>query len=236
MMQTDLKINLPLIKFNFILKAKEELVLPPYKGSTLRGGFGISFRRMCCVNKKLNSCSNCSLKEKCVYAYIFETSPSKDTVRLRNLTEIPRPFVIEPPAETKIIYQKGEILEFALILIGRAIDYIPYFIFTFKELGDIGIGKSRGKYELFQVNNVYQETIYHSQDETIKNFESRIKPNSNLSAILFSIDCITLSFTTPTRIKFRDDLGKTRFSYINKSATTSLVFSGLLSLWGGIKY
>lgn len=199
-------VNLPMAKYNFTLKAKEELQLPPYKGSTLRGGFGITFRSVCCVNKDIKLCKDCGLREKCTYAYVFETSPYRDAVKLRNLAEIPRPFVIEPPVETKTIYRKDEMLNFGLMLIGRAIDYLPFFIFTFKELGDIGIGKKRAEFELLQVDNAYQETIYQSQDGTLRNFDSQIELDRSFNSLLPSTDSLSISFITPTRIKFKNDL------------------------------
>ena len=72
---------LPEIKtssFQFILKAQDPLVLPPYKGSTLRGGFGFAFKRVVCA--LLNQdCPDCLLKEKCLYSYVFETPPPSST-------------------------------------------------------------------------------------------------------------------------------------------------------------
>jgi hypothetical protein len=46
----------------------------------------------------------------------------------------------------------GDAVIFNLLLIGRAIDYLPYFIYTFEELGKVGIGKGRGKYSLTYVS------------------------------------------------------------------------------------
>lgn len=40
---------LHLERYSFLLKSKEDISLPFYKGSTLRGGFGITFRRICCI-------------------------------------------------------------------------------------------------------------------------------------------------------------------------------------------
>lgn len=193
-------------KYIFLLRAKEELVLPLYKGSTLRGGFGITFHKICCVKKGISNCGFCTLKNKCAYAYIFETSPSPNSHRLRNLEEIPRPFVIEPPLETKTTYKKGEILEFNLVLIGRAIDYLPYFIFTFKELGGIGIGKHRGRYELLRCFNHKNDKIYDSSDEILNDTDSKIDIERQTNSFALKSGYLSISFFTPTRIKIKGDL------------------------------
>jgi hypothetical protein len=42
-------------KYRLTLEAGEKgLLLPPYKGSTLRGGFGNAFRRISCALKEAN--------------------------------------------------------------------------------------------------------------------------------------------------------------------------------------
>ena len=192
-------------KYIFLLNAKEELNLPPYKGSTLRGGFGVIFRRICCIKKDVIDCKSCLFKNKCAYAYIFATSPLPDSKRLRNLREIPRPFVIEPPQETKRIYKKGETLDFNLILIGKAIEYLPYFVFSFKELGNIGIGKHRGRYELTHCFNHKKEKIYDSKDGILNNNNFMIDIEKQISS--FSVtEHLKILFLTPTRIKIKGDL------------------------------
>jgi hypothetical protein len=40
------------------------------------------------------------------------------------------------------------------ILIGKAVDYLPYFILTFSELGKKGIGMGRGKFVLEKVEDL----------------------------------------------------------------------------------
>lgn len=190
-----------LTKYKLNLKIKDELHLPRYIGSTLRGGFGNSFRRIVCFHRGMN-CTNCLLKEKCVYAYIFETSPPKDSDRLKKSRDIPRPFIIEPPINGKQEYKENEILEFGLTLIGRAIDYLPYFIVTFKELGNIGIGRSRGKYFLEKVTSKGQE-IYSSQEEALKWAGEKISFSEILDeAKGYPTDRLNIDFITPTRMKF----------------------------------
>ena len=44
------------------------------------------------------------------------------------------------------------LLEFRLVLIGRAIDYLPYFLFTFIELGRTGLGPGRGQFTVAEVH------------------------------------------------------------------------------------
>jgi hypothetical protein len=89
-------IHITVAQVDFTLKALEPLILPPYKGSTLRGGFGAAFRRIVCVIRD-KECADCLLKGTCVYSYIFETPPPADTAVMRKYQAAPHPFVIEPP-------------------------------------------------------------------------------------------------------------------------------------------
>ena len=61
-------------RYCFVVRAKSDLYLPPFKGSTLRGGFGHVFRKIVCVNKD-KECNHCFLHEKCIYARVFESRP-----------------------------------------------------------------------------------------------------------------------------------------------------------------
>ena len=214
--------------FSFNVKALEPIILPPYKGSTLRGGFGYAFKRLVCALKD-RECPDCLLKEKCVYSYIFETPPPSDTKVMRKYRTAPHPFIIEPPPEKRRGYKPGDEIHFGLTLIGRAIDYLPYFIYTFDELGKIGIGKGKAKYELREVTND-GKTIYDSASKTLKTFNpvlvslavptleksiSNYPPLANPQTIPplekggqggFQSEQLTLDFLTPTRILYDSHL------------------------------
>ena len=159
-----------LAKFRFTICAKEQIRFPSYKGSAFRGGFGYAFKRVVCVTKN-RECDDCILKQKCIYSYIFETPPPEDTEMLRLYPKVPHPFVIEPPITEKQTFEPGETFSFHLILIGNAIDYLPYFIYTFTELGKQGIGQGRGKYDLVQVEGIGFENeavqIYNNKTQTL---------------------------------------------------------------------
>jgi len=178
--------------------------MPSYKGSTLRGGFGITFKHIVCTRDNKN-CSECILRESCLYSYIFETSPPKDTEIMRKYESIPHPFIIEPPIDEKRYYKEGEEIEFRLILIGNVIDYLPYFIYTFEELGKIGIGKERGKFTLQRVENTIEsEKVYNCDSNKINSFRAEeidlFPTDFNQSDQDNKINNIRLCFQTPTRI------------------------------------
>jgi len=137
-------------RFIFTIKGETALLLPAYKGSTLRGGFGHAFRRIVCVFKG-KGCGECLLRQQCVYSWVFETPVPSGAQMMQKYTAAPHPFVIEPSVENQETYQVKEEMSFGLVLIGRAIDYLPYFIYAFEELGHIGIGKGKGKYQLVEV-------------------------------------------------------------------------------------
>ncbi|MGB9698117.1 MAG: CRISPR system precrRNA processing endoribonuclease RAMP protein Cas6 [Thermodesulfobacteriota bacterium] len=197
-----------LSQFKFTLKVIESLSLPEYKGAVLRGGFGYAFRKVVCITKS-KDCSSCLLKEKCVYSYVFETPPSSDSRLMRKYPSAPHPFVLTPPLEDDRIYEPGEIIDFELILIGKSIDYLPYFIYTFDELGKIGLGKSRGKFFLERVEIINKNTkgkvIYSGKEKVLhaydKNFDF-----SSISSLPPTPCSIGLIFLTPTRLKYKGDL------------------------------
>ncbi len=208
-----LNIQLPYQKFEFNIKPQETLILPSYKGSTLRGGFGNVFKRIVCAVKG-RKCNDCILKEKCIYSYVFETPLPSDAKIMRKYTSAPHPFLIEPPPDRRRGYTPEDEITFGLTLLGRAIDYLPYFIYTFDELGKTGIGKGRGKYKLQTVTNFGAEVdsedesrlIYSSSTKILKpikpsflSFPSQQKEN-NTSKLL------TLNFLTPARIIYNKHL------------------------------
>lgn len=204
--------------FQFNLSPLEEIHLPLYKGSTLRGGFGHAFKRVVCIQKR-RECSDCMVKSTCVYSYVFETSPPEDTEILRLYKNVPHPFVIEPPLTSQRIFKKGEEITFNLVLIGKAIRYLPYFIYTFDELGRIGIGKGKGKFHLKSVTseikghgtedkseNAGENGIIYSVEDKILHNHFRVITAKDIFASNNSPSEIEIEFLTPTRMVFNERL------------------------------
>lgn len=141
----------PIGVFRFTLVPRGTLFVPAInKANMLRGAFGHAFRRLCCVPQ----CSHayaCPLASSCPYKAIFEPSPPPDADRLSRNQDVPRPFVFRAPADPKTRFEPGEEFEFGLVLIGRALDHLPYFVLAFRELAAQGLGLNRAKCELKQV-------------------------------------------------------------------------------------
>ena len=133
---------------------------------------------------------------------------------MRKYPSAPHPFVLEPPDGGRQLYEPGELLGFRLILVGRAVDYLPYFIYSFHELGKLGIGRDRGKFRIEEVihepvsaNSRTQGTaIYDGKEKTLArpgaptSWPEIVGPDTP--------DTVHITFLTPTRIKYKGHLTK----------------------------
>jgi hypothetical protein len=248
--------------YRFTLEAQDELRLPDYWGSTLRGAFGHAFRRLACPARPGEPCP---IPQQCAYHLIFETSPPPDAPALRNLEEIPRPFVIAPPPppgvhdepcpgavertgpqegscpagtplrsaggaaprlrllprqasgaddgarETDLPgrggrHPPGAELAFSLTLVGRAIDFLPWFIVAFRELGLTGIGRGRGRFRLRQIDAIEpfdqrSQPVYRDDDRMVRSAGARVSLAACRARAPSLNGRLTLRFLTPTRLK-----------------------------------
>ena len=193
-------------RYRFILNLLEPVHLPPYKGSALRGGFGHTLKRLVCYN--LTDCrERCRLGNDCVYGYLFETSPPEEAEVLRNFSRVARPFIIEPPLDWREAFEPGERLDFHVTLIGRGIAYLPYFVLVFQQLGNAGLGRTRGRFRLEKATALgarEEETIFDVEDGMVRNCDLSLGPTEweRLAAAL-PADRLTLAFLTPVRLKHR---------------------------------
>jgi hypothetical protein len=97
---------------------QDELRLPDYSGSLLRGNFGAALRRTACMTG-LPECPGCPLYRTCPYPAIFET-PAPEIHSLQRFSQVPNPYVVEPPPIGTRHVPAGEIFLLAMVLVGRA--------------------------------------------------------------------------------------------------------------------
>src|SRR5262245_7182396 len=137
--------------YRFHLTPLEPLEMPAgNKGSTIRGGFGTAFRRLVCIDLNLD-CAACDLRYTCPSTRVFSPFVPQEAERLSKNQNIPRPFIIKPPLGWTTSYRPGESLVFDFVAIGEAIQYLPYFIVAFRELGASGFGLNRARCELSSI-------------------------------------------------------------------------------------
>jgi hypothetical protein len=61
-------------EYRFHAVLEDDAILPPYKGSTFRGGFGVALKQVVCALRR-QGCPACLLRRQCVYALVFESLP-----------------------------------------------------------------------------------------------------------------------------------------------------------------
>lgn len=150
---------------------QEPLALPAFnKGNTIRGGFGTLFRRLVCVDHRLE-CVACELRYQCAYTQVFNPFVPPGAERLSKNQNIPRPFVVKPPLETQQRYLPGESLVFDFVVVGEAIAYLAYFIVAFRELcqGGFGLNRARCHLALIEAISPNGETcvVYDGRDSLV---------------------------------------------------------------------
>lgn len=149
--------------YRFTLHPQEPLVVPAFgKGTTLRGGFGTAFRRL--------ACATCELRYTCPYTKVFNPFVPPEAERLTKNQNIPRPFVIKAPLETKTQYLPGEPLCFDFVVVGEAIDYLPYFVVAWRELTENGFGLNRARCTLSVITSLNlhgeEQIVYDGHEGT----------------------------------------------------------------------
>lgn len=182
-------------RFTFTTELNTEAILPPFKGSTFRGAFGSALKRVVCALKR-QDCDSCLLASRCVYAFFFEKKDGH-----------PHPFLIEPPLTIKTHFEPGVPFEFNLLLFGRALDYLPYCIYAFEQVGQIGIGKRiNGKRAGFVLKAVASNgnIIYTSSDRRL--IKADFASKFTLQSPPAGIKCITVHLKTPLRVKHENHL------------------------------
>jgi hypothetical protein len=197
-------------RYVFRCVLEDDAMLPSFKGSTIRGVFGHALKKVVCA-LRLSECNACILKNTCVYYMIFEEGEPAGA----RIAAKPHPYIIEPPLDSKTTYQKGENLEFNIILIGKANDYLPYFICAFENIGSSGIGKRiNGKASAFILDEVIYENkaIYSSRTKTLQKLDNiqEIRANTFLQAEIdkSATGSITMKIETPLRLKFENTFEK----------------------------
>lgn len=202
-----MKIKIPNIyfyKFIFYMEALEDMQLPEYKGSMFRGAFGWGFRNPVCVTG-MPTCNNCLMQSHCAYFKVFETEISGHNIPfLKGVKKVPHPIVIHPQIDNKTFFKKGEIIRVGLTVFGNIIQYFPYFVYTFMQMGKRGLGYKRQKLKLLSVSSFdlkgTESIVFNDEDKKL------LTNYKKIDCIIFTKKktqrkSIVLNFHTPFRVQ-----------------------------------
>lgn len=193
--------RIPFIRLSCILQAETECALPVVKGSMLRGAFGQALRRTVCVNPHGKECSECMLRESCVFTQVFETFvklPAPPT--MKGVLNAPKPFILHSFSE-KTTFATGDSLAFDMTLLGDVCKLYPYIIYSIIHMSQRGLGARREPFTLIAVTAQNGRDgvvpVYRHDSETLLN---SIEPQP-LQAATALQQAAQMQFITPTRLK-----------------------------------
>lgn len=152
----DLRIGRLEAKVRFTSQAR----IPLMAGSAFRSGIGIRLRDRICTayvqehNRRLlpgkESCIECPMCHQCQYGMLFVSNPDKRKWTSDASNESLQPLVLEPPLSG--VYNPGEEACLGFVLLGPALDSLPYLYLALNDLGKSGLGtgyrSGAGRFEL----------------------------------------------------------------------------------------
>jgi hypothetical protein len=191
----------PIARYRFDCQVESPIRLPEYAGSTLRGAFGHALKKTACMTRQ-SDCKTCPLYRSCPYPAIFAPPPPA-THSLQKFSEIPAPFIVEPPAWGEKYYGEGESLSFEFILIGRALAQLPLIVYAWQRALATGIAKGDGTAKLLSVSLLEEnrETAIYSQAEGQIKIHVAELNNAGAEAEQAGQQQINLRIETPLRIQ-----------------------------------
>jgi CRISPR-associated endoribonuclease Cas6 len=195
--------------YRFTYIVKEPLTMPQYKGNVFRSRLGYILRGISCVGSKGDCEKSCQFPQRCIYSQFFETPIPKGSPVQTGQNFAPHPFVLEPPLTPQAEYHPGENFSCDVILIGIAIDLLPWLIYTFDEMGvrRLGLRGKRGRCQLDLVEclpsleSELSQTIYTGASRTVQDTQLTLTLDDVLKNAPQISSRLTLDFVTPTRIK-----------------------------------
>lgn len=187
-------IPLPLARYRLDFMVETPLTLPAYAGSALRGVFGLALRSAACVTGR-DVCDGCPLVTTCPYAVVFEPRPPVGVHSIQDFSQIPRPYVIEPPDWGEKDYMPGEPLSFHLVLAGRALSHLSLVLFAFGKALESGISKRDSRARLLQVTHG-DTVVLRGKEGSIAPHDTSVPPPGPMNT-----GAIALRFDAPLRLQ-----------------------------------
>lgn len=211
---------LPYAEVEFQAKFLENGYLPPFRGVSLRGGFGYYFKKTVC-HVRSGNCNECIVRTSCTYSYIFEGIAPEERTIMRLYPYVPQPFVIITEMKEPTDVKAGQSWKFGLRLFGRAIEHFPYVAYSLMELGKYGLGKDKIKFDIEKITQTSNtDLIFQSGSHRLSKLKLQYCDSTLENT---KRDTVTLEFITPAKLRIGGrDAYKVTFCDIIRSAIRRL--------------
>ncbi len=246
-------------RYEIRLRSEEESRIPAFPGSTLRGAFGHALKATVCVTHH-RDCDNCLVSARCVYPLVF-TTPSSPEFESSAGKQAPHPYILDAPVhrqrsesdqsrsgskwERHRYLQSGDELVFGMMLLGSAIQHLPYLVLAIHRMAAHGLGVARSPFALMEVIQISaageRVSIY---DGATQKFAAQLVRAESLQDFvaarmselgIFSELC--LQFSTPTRLIIQGDLqSEANFELILRSLLRRLRMLGEVHGAGAVSW
>lgn len=205
--------KLDFLNLKLTIEAQDHIELPVFSGSTFRGLLGHELKRAACLTGE--SCERCREPGDCIYHYLFETQAPPTNDPIRGSREVPRPFILIPPTVGRVL-PAGQQADLALRIIGRATEYLSYFLYAIEQAGSRGIGRERRRFRLVKVSQIARPdnppNVFYEVGSTgggrYVSEPAQGSLNQALRPLRLGREC-EIRFLTPTRLKHRGQLVET---------------------------
>lgn len=188
--------QLPIARYHFECVATDDIHLPFYSGSAMRGAFGYMLRKVSCMTRQPR-CEGCPLRRTCPYSQVFE--PEAQLNSGLSTEQTPPAYVLEPVQIGQRDIKQGESFQFSLVLIGDARQQLALIIFVWEQILAQGLRKSDGKAKLLSVkwqqDDITFVTVYAPGQPLIPHEAMLSIPEAP------ALPFLTIDLLTPTSIR-----------------------------------
>lgn len=187
---------LPYLTFSRLrvsFEALEALILTEYPGSALRSCMMEAMLGTACAKKQKKTClDQCELRYTCAWSVIFNSYSLPHHPHHGNYSRTPPPYMIEPTSGNQMQFMQGENFGFYFTIIGNGICYLPQLLKAFENMGEIGIGRGRGKFktvafESMNADMEYKPLSYFVQPEALSLSKLKIPRVDNQLKLVFQV-------------------------------------------------
>ncbi len=188
--------NLPIARLRLTARVEAPLQLPAYAGSMLRGAFGHALLALSPLPHPDGKA--CALHATCPYCQIFAAPPLPEH-GLQKFSQMPQPYIIEPLTSSAQRLQTGDIFQFNLVLIGKALKLLPTLLLAWHHALRKGLGEHHTRCTLLSVQQENGDPLWSANAPDL----APLAPSTWLPPAPDLGQHVTLRLSTPLRLQQR---------------------------------